>query len=164
MQNGLGVGGCIIRRLQYILALHFYRPESTPKHPNSSNTTWSLTLAKRFEYPSWLHCNIDFLQWAAGNQHTQWSTILHLCIYMEFNWGEPERDPHRRVCCGICLCYIYRTSCRKSLPALVLRVSASFVNSKTIHQLTQREGTNRPYLLDGNSKDGDYSWTYLFND
>ena len=31
----------------------------------------------------------------------------------------------------------------KSLPALILRVLASFVNSKTIHQHTQREGTNR---------------------
>ena len=74
MQNGLGVGGCTIRRLQYILALHFYYPESTPKHPNSSNTScWFLTRAKRFDYPSWLHCNTDFLQWAAGNQYTQWS-------------------------------------------------------------------------------------------
>ena len=35
--------------------------------------------------------------------------------------------------------YIYicisRTSCRKSHPALILRVLASFVNSKTIHKL-----------------------------
>ena len=28
-----------------------------------------------------------------------------------------------------------RTSCRKSLPTLILRVLASFVNSKTIHKL-----------------------------
>ena len=31
--------------------------------------------------------------------------------------------------------YISRTSCRKSHPALILRVLASFVNSKTIHKL-----------------------------
>jgi len=44
--------------------------------------------------------------------------------------------------------YIYRTSCHKSLLALILRVLASFVNSKTIHQLltnlTKWEDTNRP--------------------
>jgi len=33
-------------------------------------------------------------------------------------------------------------SCRKSLLALILRVLPSFFNSKTIHQDTQREGTN----------------------
>ena len=33
---------------------------------------------------------------------------------------------------------------QKSLPALILRVLASFVNSKTVHKLTtQREDTNR---------------------
>ena len=56
----------------------------------------------------------------------------------QHDWGEPERAPHRRVCCGICVyIYIYmsRTSCRKSLPALILRDLASFVNSKTIYQL-----------------------------
>ena len=50
-----------------------------------------------------------------------------------------------------------RTSCRKSHPALILRVLASFVNSKTIHKLL--------VLKSSNSKDGtgDHSWTYLFN-
>jgi len=38
--------------------------------------------------------------------------------------------------------YMYCTSCCKSLLALILQVLASFVNSKTIHQHTQREGTN----------------------
>jgi len=40
--------------------------------------------------------------------------------------------------------YMYRTSCCKSLPALILRILASFVNSKTIHQwpTTQQEGMN----------------------
>jgi len=39
---------------------------------------------------------------------------------------------------------MYRMSCRKSLPALILRILVSFVNSKTIHQwpTTQREGMN----------------------
>ena len=50
----------------------------------------------------------------------------------------------------------------KSLPALILQVLASFVNSKTIHKLLS-EKTRTVYLLDGNSKDGDHSWTYLFN-
>jgi len=26
---------------------------------------------------------------------------------MLHNWGKPERAPHRRLCCGICLYYIY---------------------------------------------------------
>jgi len=60
----------------------------------------------------------------------------------EGNWGKPEQTPHRRVCCGICLYLllyiIYHTLCHKSLPALVLGVLASFVTSKTIHQLARR--------------------------
>ena len=58
------------------------------------------------------------------------------------NWGEPERAPHRRVCCEFSIyffiyiyLYIYRTSCRKSLPARILRVIASCVNSN--HKRTQ---------------------------
>ena len=50
----------------------------------------------------------------------------------------------------------------QSLSALILRVLASFVNSNTIHKLLS-EKTRTVYLLDGNSKDGDHSWTYLFN-
>jgi len=41
-------------------------------------------------------------------------------------------------------------------------VLASFINSKTIHKLLS-EKTRTVYLLDGNSKDGDHSWTYLFS-
>ena len=44
------------------------------------------------------------------------------------NWGEPERAPHRRVCCKFSI-YMYRTSCRKSLPGRILRVLASCVIS-----------------------------------
>ena len=41
-----------------------------------------------------------------------------------FHWGEPERAPHRRVCCEFSIFIIfYRTSCRKSLPARILRVA-----------------------------------------
>jgi len=44
-----------------------------------------------------------------------------------YSWGEPERAPHRRVCCkfslSLSLSYICRTSCRKSLPDLILRLS-----------------------------------------
>ena len=43
--------------------------------------------------------------------------------------------------------------CRKTLPSLILR----FINySSRRHELL--------CLLDGNSKDGDHSWTYLFSD
>jgi len=49
-----------------------------------------------------------------------------------------------------------------TLPALILRVLVSFVNSKTIHKLLSRK-TWTICLLDGNSKDGDHLWTYLFN-
>ena len=44
-----------------------------------------------------------------------------------------------------CLSWTFNrcTSCHKSLPVLILRVLASFVNSKTIHQLlTKREDMN----------------------
>ena len=57
---------------------------------------------------------------------------------------------------------ISRTSCRKSLPTLILRVLASFVNSKTIHKLLVLNLARR-HQLSSNSKDGDHSWTYLFN-
>ena len=58
----------------------------------------------------------------------------HNVLHSSSNWGEPERAPHRRVCCefSIYLYFfisIYRTSCRKSLPARILRVIASCVNS-----------------------------------
>ena len=39
-------------------------------------------------------------------------------INVRFSWGEPERAPH---CCKFSI-YMYRTSCRKSLPALILRI------------------------------------------
>ena len=58
--------------------------------------------------------------------------------------------------------YISRTSCRKSYPALILRVLASFVNSKTIHKLLVLNSARR-HQPSSNSKDGDHSWTYLFN-
>ena len=59
------------------------------------------------------------------------------------NWGEPERAPHRRVCCEFSIylfIYIYRTSCRKSLPARILRVIASCVNSN--HKRTHHCNVN----------------------
>jgi len=72
------------------------------------------------------------------------------------------------VCLSVCLPVmdrldiIYITSCCKSLPALILHVLASFVNSKTIHKLLSKK-KRTIYLLDGNSKDRDHSWTYLFS-
>ena len=68
--------------------------------------------------------------------------LLHHLVY----WGEPKWAPHRRFCCGICLLYyIYRTSCRKSHPALILRVLASFLIQQLFNNYsptTQREDTN----------------------
>jgi len=52
--------------------------------------------------------------------------------------------------------------CRKSLPALILRVLASFIQLFTNY--SARRQAEPLYLLDGNSKDGDHLWTYLFND
>ena len=54
-----------------------------------------------------------------------------------YDWGEPEQAPHRRVCCEF---YIYRTSCRKPLPACILRVIASCVNSN--HKRTHHCNVN----------------------
>ena len=42
--------------------------------------------------------------------------------------------------------YISRTSCRKSLPTLILRVLASSVNSKTIHKLLVLNSARRHRL------------------
>jgi len=59
--------------------------------------------------------------------------------------SEPHIDEFAVEFLYIYILYISRASCRKSLPTLILRVLASFVNSKTIHKLlysTQREGTN----------------------
>ena len=71
---------------------------------------------------------------------------LFVCVCV--CWGERERAPHWRVvrepCLYIYICMLlslFRTSYRKSPPALILRVLASFVNSKTIHKLL-RKGTN----------------------
>jgi len=51
----------------------------------------------------------------------------------------------------------------KSLPALILRVLVSFVNSKAIHKLLNEKTQTVYFLLNGNSKDRDHSWVYLFN-
>ena len=61
-------------------------------------------------------------------------------VYIYY-WGEPDRAPHRRVC--------------------------EFFRHSLFQKLFTNYSTRRhepPYLLDGNSKDGDHSWTYLFND
>jgi len=60
--------------------------------------------------------------------------------------------------------YISRTSCRKSFPALILRafLHHSLIQNFSPTTRSQREDTNR-LSLDSNSKDGDHSWTYLFN-
>ena len=48
--------------------------------------------------------------------------------------SEPHIDEFAVDFLSLYIYIMYRTSCRKSLPALILRVLASFVNSKTIHQ------------------------------
>jgi len=63
--------------------------------------------------------------------------LLYSHIFIGASLSEPHIDEFAvyRICLYILLLSISRTSCRKSLPALILRVLASFVNSKTIYQL-----------------------------
>ena len=67
------------------------------------------------------------------DQVTGMSPFHYASQHGHVDWGEPERAPHRRVCCKFSVyiyIYFYRTSCRKSLPARILRVLASCVISK----------------------------------
>ena len=95
-------------------------------------------------------------EWCKGGREDE----LRLCGY----WDEPERAPHRRVCCGISLYYILFLVRRavnhfRLLFCAFLRHS---LNSKTIHKLLVLNSARR-HQLSSNSKDGDHSWTYLFN-
>jgi len=56
----------------------------------------------------------------------------HVCIIKII--GASLSEPHIDEL-AVEFVYMSRTSCRKSLPALILRDLASFVNSKTIYQL-----------------------------
>ena len=76
-----------------------------------------------------------------------WVLCILVSIYMTLYWGEPEGAPHRRVCCEFSI-YIYRTSCRKSLPARILRVIASCVNSN--HKRTHHCNVNDMNDIDTN--------------
>jgi len=60
--------------------------------------------------------------------------VLERNIVIEASLSEPHIDEFAVEFLYIYIC-ISRTSCRKSLPALILRVLASFVNSKTVDQL-----------------------------
>ena len=42
-----------------------------------------------------------------GDTELNFPSIGRILTPHRNNWGEPERAPHRRVCCGICLYYIY---------------------------------------------------------
>ena len=53
---------------------------------------------------------------------------------------------------------VYRMSCCKSLSALIFALI-----QKNYFTWLLSEKTWTVYLLDGNSKDGDHSWTYLFD-
>ena len=70
-----------------------------------------------------------------------------------------SEPPHKWVCCRI---YLYHTLCHKLLPALFCAFLHHLLIQETIHKLLS-EKTWTVYLLDGNSKDGDHSWTHLFN-
>jgi len=75
------------------------------------------------------------------------------------NWGEPERARIDEfavefVYIIIRIC-IYCTSCCKSLLAL-----CEFLHRSILQKLVRRQIV---CLLDGNCKDRDHSWTYLFN-
>ena len=57
------------------------------------------------------------------------ATVCTLCTYGA-SVSEPHIDEYAVLYFFPC---IVRTSCRKSLPALILRILTSCVNSKTIH-------------------------------
>jgi len=69
--------------------------------------------------------------WATYNKCLRTTDCNLMCSLKQENhtapfmlsWGEPERAPHRRVCCKFSIyIYICRTSCRKSLPVLILHL------------------------------------------
>ena len=70
-------------------------------------------------------------------------------VYWLYNWGEPERAPHRWVCCGICLYYyIYIRIVRCAISHFWL-LFCKFLRHSLIKKLftnnwptTQREDTN----------------------
>jgi len=102
----------------------------------------------------WRHIALPIFDSPQGHQHhgrIQWSTLIGASL------SEPHIDEF-----AVEFLYIYRTSCRKSHPALILRVLASFVNSKTIHKLLVLNSARR-HQPSSNSKNGNHSWTYLFN-
>ena len=96
--------------------------------------------------------------WERGTQH-----IVYIKCYNCY-WGEHERAPPRQLRCEFSI-YIflsfYRTSCRKSLPALIWRILTSCVNSKMIHMHAWCEYSTCS-MDDGDNTDGDHWWTYLF--
>ena len=89
---------------------------------------------------------------------------------------EPERAPHRRVCCGISLSlyiYIHIFLVRRAVSHIRLLFCA-FLRHLLIRKLftnysylnsysTEADNSARRHQPSSNSKDGDHSWTYLFN-
>ena len=54
--------------------------------------------------------------------------------------SEPHVDEFAvEYICVYIYAYIYHTSCHKSLPALILHVLASFINSKTVQKLLSKK-------------------------
>ena len=79
-------------------------------------------------------------------------------------WGEPE--PHiDKFAVEFFYIYIYYIV-RRAVSHFQL-LFCKFLCHSLIQKLFTNYSARRhelPHLLDGNSKDGDHSWTYLFND
>jgi len=72
-------------------------------------------------------------------------------IWLEYDWGEHERAPHRRLCCGICQ-YIYIYIVHRAVGHFQL-LFCEFLHHSLIQNFSP---TTQP---EGNSKDGDHLWT-----
>jgi len=86
--------------------------------------------------------------------------INEYCSQAMNNWGEPERAPHRRVCCGISLyiymyIYMYIYLVRRAVSHFRL-LFCEFLRHSLIQKLLINYSSRRHellYLLDGNSND-----------
>ena len=93
---------------------------------------------------------IDTLVWPIRSQHLLQlgSKTLYALYTLLYYWGEPERAPHRRVCCGISI-YMYIYLVRRAVSHIRLLFCA-FLRHSLIWKLftnysysTQGEDTNR---------------------
>ena len=81
---------------------------------SKNDTIWPHPCDKKWH---WTPDLLSTLQGGSGNEtNMYWSWLPDY----ENNWGEPERAPHRRLCCEFSIYSMYRTSCHKSLPGCIL--------------------------------------------